>query len=52
MGKKQYGQEGMYYDICLPVNKYCLCQRLTSIWNGLWKMTWKKWVLWSLMCLD
>ena len=38
VGQKQHRQEGIYYDIIyLSAYKYCLCQRLTSVRNGLWK---------------
>jgi hypothetical protein len=45
MGKKQHRQEGMCYDICLPAYEYCLCQRLTGVWDGLWKMNNKQFIV-------
>jgi len=45
MSKKTMQTRRLYYDICLPAYKYCLCQRLTSVWNGLWKMNNKQFIV-------
>jgi hypothetical protein len=43
--KKQHRQGGMCYDICLPAHKYCLCQSLNSVWNCLWRMNNKQFIV-------